>query len=145
MNKVMLIGIIEGDIVEKDLQSGKKVANFTVKTTETWRGKDGKTNVKHQWTPCTLWGAQTAQLAHARAGSMVSVEGALNTDSWDDKETGKKCYKTGVQCAKVQVLFSGQSAQQSAPRAQAAPPQQDFSSYNSQGGVFDGDGGVAPF
>ena len=58
------------------------------------------------------------------------VEGKLQTDSWDDKDTGEKKYRTKVRADQVQFLggpSDGAGAERGASNAPPEPkPQDDF-------------------
>lgn len=84
----------------------------------------------------TLWG-RTAEVAHQYLvkGRPVYIEGRLQMDTWDDKETDKKRTKMKIVGESLQLLGSasgsgGNGQQQSRasqpPRQQQAPPANDY-------------------
>lgn len=104
LNKVMLIGNLGKDPEIRFTAGGQAVANFSIATTERWKGKDGNTEEKTEWHNIVVWG-KLAELCreYLHKGRPVYVEGRLQTRSWDDKE-GKKRYTTEVVAQTIQFL-----------------------------------------
>lgn len=69
-------------------------------------GSEWKT--KTSFIDCTAWG-RTAEMIDEKfhKGSPIHVEGRLESDSWDDKQTGQKRTKTFVTVESVQFLPGG--------------------------------------
>ena len=108
INKVTLLGNLGKDPEVKFLPSGQAVANFGIATTD--RVKD---KTSDQWTDRTEWHnvtayGRTAEIVrdYVKKGNKLYVEGRLTTRSWDDKETGKKVYRTEIVVNEL-VLLSG--------------------------------------
>ena len=92
VNKVILVGRLGRDPEVKHLAGGKAVANFSIATDESFKDRDGERQKKTEWHNIVAWGA-TAESAgkYLRKGSLVYVEGALNTRKWEkDGQTRKK-------------------------------------------------------
>ena len=87
LNKVMLIGNLGKDPEIRFTAGGQAVANFSIATTERWKGKDGNTEEKTEWHNIVVWG-KLAELCreYLHKGRPVYVEGRLQTRRWDDKE-----------------------------------------------------------
>lgn len=98
LNKVQLIGRITRDIETKALPSGQLVASFSMATNRYY--KDGKTGEKKEeveFHNLTAFGKSAETIGqYVRKGSMLYVEGRLQTRSWEDKDTQKKMYRTEV-------------------------------------------------
>ncbi len=108
VNKVTLLGNIGKDPEVKFLPSGQAVANFGLATTD--RIKDKASNdwqERTEWHNVTAYG-RTAEIIrdYVKKGSKLYIEGRLTTRSWDDKETGKKVYRTEIVVNEL-VLLSG--------------------------------------
>jgi single-strand DNA-binding protein len=97
INKVFLYGNLTRDPELKALPSGSQVASFGIATNRTYKDKDGNKQEQVEFHNITLFGKQ-AEIAHQylKKGRPVFVEGRMQTRSWDDKETGKKMYRTEV-------------------------------------------------
>ncbi len=105
LNKVILIGNLGRDPEIRTTQSGQTVANFSVATTRRWRDRDGNRQEDTEWHYIVCWGRQ-AEVAgqYLTRGRLVSVEGRLQTRSWDDQQSGQKRYRTEIICDNFQML-----------------------------------------
>ena len=97
LNKVMLIGRLGKDPEIRYTQSGSAVANFTLATNEYWNDSQGQRQEKTEWHNIVVWN-KLADLAqnYLKQGSQVYLEGRIQTNSWDDAQTGQKRYRTEV-------------------------------------------------
>ena len=90
LNKVSLIGRLGRDVELRQTQKGDAVANISVATTEKWK-KNNETQEKTEWHRVVMFGkvAEIANL-YLHKGSMVYIEGSLQTRKWEDKEGNEK-------------------------------------------------------
>ena len=97
VNKVILVGHLGKDPEVKYTPSGTPVAKFTLATNERFKDKDGNWQDRTEWHNIVAW-QRTAEVVgeYCKKGSQVYIEGRLRTDSWDDKETGQKKYRTEI-------------------------------------------------
>jgi single-strand DNA-binding protein len=98
VNKVILIGNLGKDPEIRTLQSGTKVANFTVATSETWNDKaSGERKEKTEWHRVVIYNERLADVAERflRKGRKVYLEGALETRKYTD-QSGQEKYTTEV-------------------------------------------------
>jgi len=97
VNKVILIGNLGKDPEVKYTQSGMAVARFSVATTDRVKDKDGNWQDRTEWHNLVAF-QRTAEIAseYLKKGNKVYIEGRLHSDSWDDKETGQKKYRTEI-------------------------------------------------
>ncbi|SHE95143.1 single-strand binding protein [Mariniphaga anaerophila] len=103
-NSVRLIGNL-GDVPKvRKLDSGKKVANFSIATSEVYYDQSGKKVSETTWHRLVAWGKQ-ADIAenYLRKGSEVAVEGKLTNRSYDNKN-GDKSYITEVVVGSMLLL-----------------------------------------
>lgn len=108
VNKVTLLGNIGKDPEIKFLPSGQAVANFGIATTDRIKDKNStEWTERTEWHNVTAYG-RTAEIVrdYVKKGNKLFVEGRLTTRSWDDKETGKKVYRTEIIVNEL-VLLSG--------------------------------------
>jgi single-strand DNA-binding protein len=125
VNKVILIGNLGADPEVRTIESGAKVANFSIATTERYKDKSGNPVDKTEWHNIVMWRG-LAEIAEKwlKKGSQVFVEGKLRTRSWDD-QNGNKRYTTEIMADNMTMLggvpSGGGQAQSSAPTA----PQQN--------------------
>ena len=97
-NKVILMGNLTRDPQVRYVPSGKAVADIGLAVSRSWFDK--QTNQRKEdvtFVDITLWG-RTAEVAgeYLTKGRGVLIEGYLQLDQWDDKETGQKRSKLKV-------------------------------------------------
>ncbi len=94
---MILIGNLGKDPEVKYTPSGMAVARFSVATTDRVKDKDGNWQDRTEWHNLVAF-QRTAEIAaeYLKKGNKVYIEGRLHSDSWDDKETGQKKYKTEI-------------------------------------------------
>ena len=104
-NKVQLIGNLGNDPEIITLESGKKLAKFSLATNESYKDADGQKQTKTDWHNLVAWN-KTADIIekYVTKGKEIAIEGKLTNRSWDDKE-GNKRYTTEVIVSEV-VMFS---------------------------------------
>lgn len=104
LNQVTLIGRLTRDPEQKALPNGTAVANFSVATSRTWKDKDGKKQEDTEFHNCVAFG-RTAEVVgqYLKKGQLVNVVGRLQTRSWDDKDSGKKMYRTEIIVDQMQM------------------------------------------
>jgi single-strand DNA-binding protein len=107
-NKVILVGNLTRDPQVRYTTGGTAVAEIGLAVSRQWFDKQA--NQKREETTfvdVTLWGRQ-AEIAgeYLAKGRPVLIEGRLQLDTWDDKETGQKRSKLRVVCETMQMLGS---------------------------------------
>ena len=107
VNKVILIGNLGKDPEVKYTPSGMAVARFSLATNERTKDKDGNWSDRTEWHNVVLFDRK-AEIAgeYLKKGRTVYIEGSIRTNSWDDKETGQKKYKTEIIGSQM-VLLGG--------------------------------------
>lgn len=98
LNKVTLIGNLGKDPEIRSTQSGKKIANFNLATSETWRDKaTGERKEKTEWHRVVVFSEGIAKVAetYLKKGAKVYIEGQLQTRKWTD-QSGVERYSTEV-------------------------------------------------
>jgi single-strand DNA-binding protein len=105
INNVMLLGRLTNDVEVRTTPSGKNVASFSLAVDK--GGKDDGAD----FIEVTAW-EKTADLLsqYTSKGSKIIVQGRLNQQTWDDKETGKKRSKLAVVANDVTFLDSAKSS-----------------------------------
>ncbi|PZQ21152.1 MAG: single-stranded DNA-binding protein [Sphingopyxis macrogoltabida] len=97
LNKVIIIGRLGADPETRTFQSGDKVANLRVATSESWKDKQtGEKQERTEWHSVSIFG-QLADIAerYLNKGSQVYLEGQLQTRKWQDK-SGNDRYTTEI-------------------------------------------------
>lgn len=98
INKVILVGNLGADPRVSNTQSGTKVVNLSVATTDSWRDKaSGERKDRTEWHRVVIFNPQLADIAekYLRKGSKVYIEGQLQTRKWEDTNGGER-YTTEI-------------------------------------------------
>jgi single-strand DNA-binding protein len=152
VNKVILVGRLGNDPEVRYTATGSAVANVSLATSENWKDKQtGEKQERTEWHRIVFFSKLAEIVAqYLRKGSLIYVEGALQTRKWQDKN-GEDRYTTEIVANEMRMLGSksensgtasysapaapsssyaptassntgSQSQQQSAPRQSAPPP-----------------------
>ena len=115
LNKVLLIGNLGRDPEVRYMTNGEAVANFSIATTESWKGKDGQKQERTEWHSIVMY-RKLAEIAgqYLKKGSAVYIEGKLQTRKWQDKD-GKDRYTTEIIADEMKMLGGGGEKPQEKP------------------------------
>jgi single-strand DNA-binding protein len=105
VNKVILIGNLGKDPEIRTLNSGDRVCNLRIATSETWRDKSsGERKEKTEWHQVVIFNDNIVKVAenYLKKGSTVYIEGALQTRKYE--QNGVEKYTTEI----VIQRFNGQ-------------------------------------
>lgn len=97
VNKVILIGHLGRDPEIRTTQTGNKVANLSVATSESWKDKgSGERKEKTEWHRVVVFDDRLVDVLekYTKKGSQLYIEGALQTRQWE--KDGTKVYTTEV-------------------------------------------------
>ena len=128
-NRVILMGNLTRDPQVRYTPGGTAVTDIGLAVNRTWFDKT--TQQKREEVTCvdvTLWGRQ-AEVAgeYLSKGRSVLIEGRLQLDQWDDKETGQKRSKLKVVCENM-TMVGGRSS--GSPQDGGENPEAQFSEPN---------------
>ncbi|MFO1020724.1 MAG: single-stranded DNA-binding protein [Planctomycetales bacterium] len=152
-NKVILMGNLTRDPQVRYTPKGSAVAEIGLAVNRVWYDKASNSKKEEvTFVDVTLWG-RDAEVAgeYLSKGRAVLIEGRLQLDSWDDKESGQKRSKLRVVCESMTMVgsrgdgggggggggFRGGSARNTAPSSGG-----DDSGMESSGDFGGGGGGV---
>ncbi len=107
-NKVQLIGNLGNDPEIIALDSGKKLAKFSIATNDNYRNAKGEKVVDTQWHNVIAWN-KTAEIIekYVVKGQEIAIEGKLTSRSYED-QNGDKKYITEVVCNELLLLAGKQ-------------------------------------
>ncbi len=97
VNKVILVGNLGADPDVRSMQSGDKVVNLSLATSESWKDKaTGERKENTQWHRVVVFNQGLVNVCenYLKKGSKIYIEGQLETRSWD--KDGQKQYTTEV-------------------------------------------------
>jgi single-strand DNA-binding protein len=116
VNRVELVGWIGAEPEQRFTPSGTAVCNFRVATNRFGgRNEAGERVVEAEWTTVEAWEKLAEQCGRfLHKGSRVRVIGSLHTQSWEDRESGQKRFKTVVRAEDVLFLSTRERAQDEA-------------------------------
>src|ERR1700759_4158339 len=98
VNKVILIGNLGAEPEIRTLNSGDRVANLRIATSESWRDKgSGEKREKTEWHRVVVFNENIVKVCeqYLRKGSKVYVEGSIQTRKWTDQQ-GQEKYSTEI-------------------------------------------------
>jgi single-strand DNA-binding protein len=105
LNKVMLIGNLTRDPEVRYTPKGTAVADIGMAINRNYSLDDGERREETTFVDITFWGRQAEVLGqYMKKGRPLYVEGRLQLDSWDDKNTGQKRSKLKVVGENFQFL-----------------------------------------
>ena len=109
LNKVILMGNLTRDPEVRYTPKGTAVAELGLAVNRRFTAENGEKREEVTFVDVTLWG-RTAEIAgeYTKKGRQVLIEGRLQLDSWDDKQTGQKRSKLKVVGEELHLLGSRQ-------------------------------------
>ena len=129
VNKVILVGNLGRDPEVRTLNSGDRVANFTMATSETWRDRtSGERRERTEWHRVVIFNDNLVKVAenYLKKGSKVYIEGALQTRKFQD-QSGAERTTTEV----VLQKFRGELAMLDGKGEGGGRDEGDFGGYSS--------------
>ena len=134
-NKVILLGNLTRDPEVRYTPKGTAVTELGMAVNRVYTAENGEKREETTFVDVTLWG-RTAEIAgeYLKKGRPVLIEGRLQLDTWDDKQSGQKRSKLKVVGEGLQLIGSrpggsggaggGDDEASSAPRStkSTAPP-----------------------
>src|SRR6187401_1775433 len=108
-NKVLLLGNLTRDPEVRYTPKGSAVADLGIAVNRQYTLDTGEKREEVTFVDVTFWG-RTAEVAgeYLKKGRPVFIEGRLQLDTWDDKQTGQKRSKLKVMGEAMQMLGSRQ-------------------------------------
>ena len=104
VNKVILVGRLGRDPETRYTGGGQAVANFSMATDETYKDKNGERQKRTEWHKIVVW-SKLAEIAqqYLKKGSLLYLEGRIQTREWQDKE-GQKRTTTEIVATNFRML-----------------------------------------
>jgi len=135
LNKVLLLGNVTRDPEVRYTPKGSAVCDLGIAVNRAYTTDSGEKREEVTFVDVTLWG-RTAEVAseYLKKGRPVFIEGRLQMDSWDDKQTGQKRTRLRVVAENMQLLggrsagggdATAESRQTTAPPKKSAAPESD--------------------
>jgi single-strand DNA-binding protein len=104
LNKVFVLGNVTRDPEIRALPSGQQVVNFSIATNRFYTAQNGEKKQEAEFHNIVAFG-KLADICsrYLNKGSLILIEGRIQTRSWDDKATGAKRYKTEIVAESLQL------------------------------------------
>ena len=120
INKVILLGNLGADPEIRYTAGGDAVATVSIATSSSWNDKQsGEKREKTEWHRVVFF-RRLAEIVgeYLKKGSSIYVEGQLQTNSYEDKNTGERKFSTQIVAREMQMLGSrnNMDGQQDSPQ-----------------------------
>jgi single-strand DNA-binding protein len=123
LNKVMIAGNLTRDPELRYTPKGQAVADIGIAVNRVWYADDQKQE-ETTFIDATIWGRQAENVSqYLSKGRGVFIEGRIQVETWEDKNSGQKRSKFKVVAESVQFVGSGKS-DRPAPQTQQTPQTQ---------------------
>ena len=125
VNKAILVGRLGRDPEVRSTGSGKKVANFSIATDETYKNSAGEKVKSTEWHNIVMWD-KLAEIAeeYLHKGDLVYLEGKLQTRKYESRDSGTK--QTTEVIANVMRMLGSKNRAESGDTEEAADEASPF-------------------
>ena len=124
MNNVQFIGNCGRDTELKYAASGSAIAENSIAITKRWKDRtSGEEKERTDWIPVTAFGRTAERLADiGKKGTVLLVEGYLQVDQWEDKDTKKKQSRMKVVANTTYKIAPTKTPEDTPPQASKPAP-----------------------
>ena len=133
VNKTILLGNLGRDPEIRSMQSGAKMASFSIATSKRWKDRNTQEQKeKTSWHNIVVFGDGLVDIVekYVKKGSKIYVEGELQTRKWQDKD-GIEKYSTDVISDNFTFVGSKSDAMGDAQFENQSPKNDDFNQTTS--------------
>lgn len=124
--KVLVFGNLTKDPEQRFTPAGQEVASFTVAVNDQWKDAAGEKKEKVSFLQCTAFGkAAEIVTKYFHKGDPIIVDGKIEEERWQDKETGANRSRVKILVNKVEFIGGKRSAGDTAGAATAGTPAVD--------------------
>ncbi len=115
LNRISLIGYQTQPVTVRQTPGGTSVTDLNLVVPVSFRSDAGEMLSGKSFHTVTVWGALADVCGQfVKPGAQMFIGGRLQTDSWDDEQTGEKRSKTKIVAAEM-ILLDPKSGQMSPP------------------------------
>jgi len=138
INTIIVAGNLTADPDVRETPNGSPVGQLRLAINEKWKDQSGNSREKTVYVDVTVWGSQAKNCQqYLSKGSPVLIEGKLDQDQWEDRETGQKRSKHKVTAQRVQFLGTGQQQSNQGQQQQSSNDNYNNTIEFSSGGSDD--------
>ena len=106
-NRVTLVGNLTRQPELRKTKNGAAVTDLGIALNRVWTGENGQRQEETTFVDVTVWGRAAENAAqYLQKGRSVLVEGRLQMETWQDKQSGQERSKLRVVADTVQFLGS---------------------------------------
>lgn len=125
LNKAFILGRLTADPQLRSTAGGTQVGSFSVATNRVWNDPSGVKKESTEFHNIVVWGRQAEVASRFLVkGSLVLIEGRLQTREWEGKD-GQKRRTTEIVCERLQLgprpMGAKASSEPVAPKDSAIP------------------------
>lgn len=103
LNLAIIVGRLTRDPELKALPSGQQLCSMSIATNQNYKDRDGNKQEKVEFHNIVVFGNSAESCGRfLRKGQLISVEGRIQTRTWDDTTSGEKRYRTEIIASNVQ-------------------------------------------
>ena len=134
-NRVTLMGNLTRNPELRTTKTGTTVTELGIALNRVWNGENGQRQEETTFVDVTVWGRNAENAAqYLQKGRSVLIEGRLQLETWQDKQSGQERSKLKVVADSIQFLHSNQE-----PASSVSPAPAESVSENRTERRFDGD------
>ena len=140
LNRVMLIGNLGRDPEIRSTNDGRRIANLSIATSDTWRDKNsGERKERTEWHRIVIFNEHLVEVVekYVHKGDKIYVEGALQTRKWTDNSNVER-YSTEVVLQNFKGELTMLSNSGGGNRPPAADSPDDYGDTHDYGGGSSG-------
>ena len=127
LNKVQLMGNLTRDPELKHTPRGTAICDLGLAINRTWKDDSGEKQEETTFVDVTFWGKSGEIIEkYVKKGQPIYIEGRLQLDTWEDKQTGQNRSKLKVTGESFQFLGSAKKEDSGAPRQPHSNPGSDI-------------------
>lgn len=139
LNQCNFIGRLGQDPESRYTPAGDEIVSMSIACGEKWKDKNGQLQERTEWVNCSVFGKLAGICSqYLNKGSTVYVSGKMQTDKYQDKQTGQDRYSTKIVVRDMKMLDSksdnqssnGQANNQQRPQQNQPQPAQQNQGFN---------------
>lgn len=132
VNRVILVGNVGIEPEIRNMQSGDRVANLSLATSETWKDKAGERQEKTQWHKIVIFNQNIIGVVekYVKKGAKLYIEGQIETRRWDKDGVAQYTTEIVIKPFNGQLTMldsAGGSQEQDAPASEPVSAVEDDS------------------
>ena len=128
LNKAILVGRVGADPEIRNTNSGDKIANLRIATSETWKDKSGERQERTSWHTVVVFNDRLAGVveSYVKKGSRIYVEGALTYREWEKDGVKRISAEVQISRFKGEIILLDSREKSDSYEATQRPPEKTF-------------------